>query len=243
MDGGRRARICGRQIRRLSLEIYAVQEVCPASIVCLPCPQVATVAATFSREWVVELVRKELDLPLAQRIRQGGWKPTGRGGAGRAGLPKGRGERFGPNHGGSSMPLASIIHTNLGRAPLSQGRHAAQRRKAAYGYSNLELDLQIRATGIQAGSAWSRCCGSSPERSRLIAVNNNASAVLLGLLGAGLRARGHSLPRGGRRDRRRVPGPRRAAPERSDAGRRGDHQPHLSAGLRGGHHRGARPLT
>ncbi len=70
-----------------------------------------------------------------------------------------------------------ILHTNLGRAPLSEGAIAAMQAVAA-GYSNLEFDLEEgergsrfthleeplrRVTGAEAG----------------IAVNNNASALLL----------------------------------------------------------------
>jgi L-seryl-tRNA(Ser) seleniumtransferase len=70
-----------------------------------------------------------------------------------------------------------ILHTNLGRAPLSEAAIAAM-RAVAEGYSNLEFDLEAgergsrfthleeplrRVTGAEAG----------------IAVNNNASALLL----------------------------------------------------------------
>jgi L-seryl-tRNA(Ser) seleniumtransferase len=73
-----------------------------------------------------------------------------------------------------------IIHTNLGRAPLSSAAIAAMEAVTS-GYSNLELDLESgnrgsrhthledllwRVTGAEAG----------------IAVNNNASALLLGLI-------------------------------------------------------------
>jgi L-seryl-tRNA(Ser) seleniumtransferase len=72
-----------------------------------------------------------------------------------------------------------IIHTNLGRAPLSRATRAAM-EAVSRGYSNLEFDLDSgergsrfshldgllqRVTGAQAG----------------IAVNNNASAALLAL--------------------------------------------------------------
>lgn len=72
-----------------------------------------------------------------------------------------------------------IIHTNLGRAPLSRAAIAAM-EEASRGYSDLEFDLDIggrgsrhshvedvlrRATGAEAG----------------MAVNNNAAALLLAL--------------------------------------------------------------
>ena len=84
---------------------------------------------------------------------------------------------------GSLRPVINatgvIIHTNLGRAPLSDDALAAMQAVGA-GYSNLELDLESgergsrhthleellrRVTGAEAG----------------IAVNNNASALLLAL--------------------------------------------------------------
>ncbi len=72
-----------------------------------------------------------------------------------------------------------IIHTNLGRAPLSDDALAAM-DAAARGYSNLEFDLD-------AGERGSRHVHLEEQLRRLtsaeaaLAVNNNASAVLLSL--------------------------------------------------------------
>ena len=72
-----------------------------------------------------------------------------------------------------------IIHTNLGRAPLSDDTLAAM-TAAARGYSNLEFDLE-------AGERGSRHVHIEEQLRRLtgaeaaLAVNNNASAVLLAL--------------------------------------------------------------
>ncbi len=73
-----------------------------------------------------------------------------------------------------------IIHTNLGRAPLSAAARAAM-EAVSRGYSNLEFDLA-------SGERGSRFSHLDPLLRRVtgaeagIAVNNNASAVLLALM-------------------------------------------------------------
>jgi L-seryl-tRNA(Ser) seleniumtransferase len=70
-----------------------------------------------------------------------------------------------------------IVHTNLGRAPLSQSSISAVQEVAA-GYSNLEYDLK-------AGERGSRTVHAAVQLQRLtgaesaLVVNNNAAAVLL----------------------------------------------------------------
>jgi L-seryl-tRNA(Ser) seleniumtransferase len=70
-----------------------------------------------------------------------------------------------------------IVHTNLGRAPLSQSSISAVQEVAA-GYSNLEYDLE-------AGERGSRTVHAAVQLQRLtgaesaLVVNNNAAAVLL----------------------------------------------------------------
>ena len=72
-----------------------------------------------------------------------------------------------------------ILHTNLGRAPLSEEAMEAVRR-AAGSYSDLELDLE---TGKRGGrqSHLSRLVCKLTGAGAAMAVNNNASAVMLGL--------------------------------------------------------------
>ena len=71
-----------------------------------------------------------------------------------------------------------ILHTNLGRAPLSQA--AIDALQVAAGYSNLELDLESGRRGerasLVAGSLTALFGGDAA-----LAVNNNAAAVLLAL--------------------------------------------------------------
>ena len=70
-----------------------------------------------------------------------------------------------------------IIHTNLGRAPLSDAAIAAMREVAA-GYSTLEYDIGAGTRGSRsthAGALVSRITGAEAA----MVVNNNAAAVLL----------------------------------------------------------------
>ena len=72
-----------------------------------------------------------------------------------------------------------IVHTNLGRAPLSE-RAIEQVVAVAHGYSNLEFDLAVGARGSRlAGVRQSLCELTGAEDA--IVVNNNAAAVLLTL--------------------------------------------------------------
>ena len=72
-----------------------------------------------------------------------------------------------------------IIHTNLGRAPLSDDAIAAM-AEVSRGYSNLEFDLEAGERGsrfVHLESVLQRLTGADAA----IAVNNNASALLLAL--------------------------------------------------------------
>ena len=72
-----------------------------------------------------------------------------------------------------------ILHTNLGRAPLSAAAAAAAQR-AALGYSDLELDLKTGARGSRQAYISRLLCQITGAEAGIV-VNNNASAVLLGL--------------------------------------------------------------
>ena len=72
-----------------------------------------------------------------------------------------------------------ILHTNLGRAPLSEDALEALRAASA-GYGDLEFDLQSGRRGSRQGRVADLLCQLTGAEAALV-VNNNASAVLLGL--------------------------------------------------------------
>jgi L-seryl-tRNA(Ser) seleniumtransferase len=86
-----------------------------------------------------------------------------------------------------------IIHTNLGRAPLSAAAQAAM-ETVARGYSTLEYDLQAGQRGHRTLHAEQLLCELTGAESALV-VNNNAGAVLLALNGLA-RGRGVVISRG-----------------------------------------------
>lgn len=70
-----------------------------------------------------------------------------------------------------------IVHTNLGRAPLSLAAQGAI-EKVARGYSNLEYDLAAGRRGSRHVHAARLLCQMSGAEAAMV-VNNNAAAVLL----------------------------------------------------------------
>lgn len=86
-----------------------------------------------------------------------------------------------------------IIHTNLGRAPLSAAAQAAI-GEVSQGYSTLEYDLQAGERGHRTIHAERLLCQLTGAEAALV-VNNNAGAVLLALTGLA-HGRGAVISRG-----------------------------------------------
>ena len=143
----------------------------------LSVPEMAAAAESFGRDWLVELAREELDA-ARQRIRQGG---DADGVEEIAALVCLRMERAGQAEPRRVINATGVvIHTNLGRAPLSRAAMQAA-EEAAAGYSNLEFDLDSGRRGSRQSRLESLLRQLTGAEAAL-AVNNNASAVLLGLL-------------------------------------------------------------
>ena len=149
------------------------------------------------REMVVELAREVLDA-ARKRVLAGGAAPGGDE------IAEAVLELMANLAEPSPRPVVNatgvVIHTNLGRAPLSDAALAAA-DAVGRGYSDLEIDLATGRRGSRQAHLQSllrRITGAEAA----LAVNNNASALLLGLsaLAAGrevIVARGEAVEIGG----------------------------------------------
>ena len=151
----------------------------------------------YSREWVVDLVRQQLE-KARDGVRQGGNAPSLEEVADATRRAVEEMTRPAPQPVINATGV--IIHTNLGRAPLSRAATEAA-VQASQGYSNLEFDLSNGRRGSRQAHLQSLLQELTGAEAAL-AVNNNASAVLLGLsaLAAGKQvivSRGEAVEIGG----------------------------------------------
>ncbi len=132
---------------------------------------------TAPHELLVETARQTLD-ETRQRIRQGSAGAADLGLEGLAGQVARKVEQtLETNLREVINATGVILHTNLGRAPLSREALAAV-TEAAGSYSNLEYDLESGERGSRLShieSLLARLSGAEAA----IAVNNNAAAVLM----------------------------------------------------------------
>jgi L-seryl-tRNA(Ser) seleniumtransferase len=133
-------------------------------------PAYAELVAEFGRARVVDAIREQVEAERGGEVLADDERPGRVAGRLRAVLA--------PKLLRVINASGVILHTNLGRAPLSQA--AVQAVQSAGGYSNLELDLVTGRRGERAGLLTGLlttlfACDAA------LAVNNNAAAVLLAL--------------------------------------------------------------
>lgn len=146
---------------------------------------VAALEARWGHDLVVEAARDALDA-AREAVRGGAPCPELDALAARAGELLA--ERLRPTLRPAINATGVVIHTNLGRAPLSAAARAAM-DAVALGYSNLEYDLEAGQRGSRYVHAEELLCRLTGAEAALV-VNNNAAAVLLMLMAL---AQGHEV--------------------------------------------------
>ena len=139
-------------------------------------PEIKALEKFFPRDLVIDLVRETLDCFRAS-ISAGRQPPS---------LPEivsdvvDRGTSLArPSLAPVINATGVVLHTNLGRAPLSEETIAAM-ESASRGYNNLEFNLETGERGSRHVHIEPLLCRLTGAEAAL-AVNNNASAVLLAL--------------------------------------------------------------
>ncbi|MGY1609679.1 L-seryl-tRNA(Sec) selenium transferase [Geodermatophilus sp. SYSU D00700] len=130
-------------------------------------PALADAAARLGRDLVKDAVRA-----VQQRVREGALAPADAVAAVLADLPA---------TAGSLRPVLNatgvLVHTNLGRAPLS--RAAVEAVVAASGTTDVELDLGTGRRGPRGEAALSALLAAVPAAEAALVVNNCAAALAL----------------------------------------------------------------
>ncbi len=150
----------------------------------------AALEKRYGREPLVRALREALNL-ARQAIRAGGDVPDA------ASLLNSAANLLSRQAAPTLRPVINatgvILHTNLGRAPLSAAALAAI-QDVAVGYATLEYDLEAGQRGHRDRHAERIVCEVTGAEAALV-VNNNAAGVLLALL-AFARGRGALISRG-----------------------------------------------
>jgi L-seryl-tRNA(Ser) seleniumtransferase len=136
--------------------------------------QAAALVAGYGRPLTTEVLREALET-AREAIRGGAAAPAS------ADLLNQAGERLAALTAPSLRPVINasgvILHTNLGRAPLSTAA-LAQMQAVAQGYATLEYDLAKGERGSRAVHAEQLLVRLTGAEAALV-VNNNAAAVVL----------------------------------------------------------------
>lgn len=139
-------------------------------------PATQTLVASFGHALTVDALRAALD-EARQAVRAGGTLPEPE--AIVASAESALREWSTPRPRSVINATGVIIHTNLGRAPLSASALAAM-QTVSQGYSDLEYDLTSGERGQRMAAVEDLLCRVTGAGAALV-VNNNAGAVLLAL--------------------------------------------------------------
>jgi L-seryl-tRNA(Ser) seleniumtransferase len=137
---------------------------------------ISQLLASYPHAFITNLVRKQLD-ETRKSITAGGRCPAVEE------IARAVADRLQNYTTTSLLPVINatgvVLHTNLGRAPLSREAIEAMSMISA-GFSNLEFDLESGARGSRQAHIEKLLCEVTGAEAGLV-VNNNAAAVLLGL--------------------------------------------------------------
>jgi L-seryl-tRNA(Ser) seleniumtransferase len=140
-------------------------------------PGITALEAEFGRTTIVDALRAAA-ADLRARVAGGETAPDDVGAALEAEIPSRLSSLASPSLRAVINATGVILHTNLGRAPLSAA--ALERVSALGGYTNLEYDLGTGSRGrrdVHAETLLRRVTGAEAA----VVVNNNAAATLLAL--------------------------------------------------------------
>ena len=139
-------------------------------------PQIASFEADYPRAFIVNLIRKQLE--DARQVIEAG-KPCPPMNDIVRSFRRKLDDLANPSLRTLINATGVILHTNLGRAPLSKKTIAAMSDISSE-YSNLEFDVAKGVRGSRQTHIERLLCELTGAEAALV-VNNNASAVLLGL--------------------------------------------------------------